>query len=332
MLQVGSLAFRYIPDKPVLQDISFSLPAGGHLSVMGSSGSGKSTLLKLLFGSLRPDQGRIYWEGGVLPGPDGQLIPGHEGFSYVSQEYDLNPYMRVLDYLRMYLNPHDMFTEEQRIGELLDLVQLPSSSRSKIGELSLGQQQRIALVKALLGKPRILLLDEPFTHVDAFQKNYLRLRIFPYLKDQGVTVVNATHESRDVFSFADSILVLKNGELAAFGPTEVLYHRPPSYYVASLFGLVNQLRAKDFIPGKSGQAFIYAEEIRIGNQPPSMDEWGLTALVERCFFQGSRYLLELRTSGDHLLYAYSDRARLKGERLSARLPASLFRSRIRDES
>lgn len=331
MLHIDSLSFAYDGSPQVVKDLSFELPAGSHLSVMGASGSGKSTLLKLLYGTLEPGQGQIHWHGERLLGPGGQLLHGHPGFQYVSQEYDLNPYMRVIDFLRMYLDPHSIESEDQRIRELLRLVQLRSFETTQIRHLSLGQQQRVALVKALLGRPQVLLLDEPFTHVDAHQKNYLRLRIFPFLKDQGVTVINATHESQDVFPFADRVLVLRHGENCAFGPTREVYQNPGSYYVSSLFGLVNQLRSSDFIQtgesGESTEAYVYAEEIELGQEFQDGGRLSAEARVERSFFQGSRYLLELRTRGNHLLYAYAPESVEKGRVLYASLPEALFRSR-----
>jgi len=329
MLKADSLQFSYDGNQNVLNNISFELPPGSHLSLMGASGSGKSTLLKLLFGTLLPDQGSVSWEGRRLRGPFENLMPGNKGFHYVAQDFDLIPFIRVIEYLRMYQDPHEVETEQHRILELLELVQLQSYAQTEVQHLSMGQKQRIALIKALLGKPKVLLLDEPFTHVDVYQKNYLRLRIFPYLKDRGVTVVNATHEGQDVLPFADYVLILKKGEAAAFGPTKEIYQRPGNYYIASLFGLVNQVRGKDFSPGDyQGTSLVYAEEIEVEGAPARTGYMSAIVRVERSFFQGSRYLLELRTQAGHLLYAYASGTKKRGASLQVALPFDLYRDRF----
>lgn len=331
MLRADSIGFSYDGRQNALAGISFELPPGHHLAVMGASGSGKSTLLRILYGSLAPDRGTLWHNQKQLQGPEGRLLPGHPGFQYVTQAFDLNPYTRVADFLRMNLNPHEANSELRRIRDLLELVQLPGVEQSEIRHLSLGQQQRIALVRALLGKPRILLLDEPFTHVDADQKNYLRLRLFPYLKDLGVTVVNATHDGQDVLPFADSTLVLKQGRTIALGPTSQLYGHPRTRYIASLLGLVNEIRGADFDLGQAADPIlIYAEEVRITahGSPPDPTCYTTPVTVRRCFFQGSRYLLELKTSPGHLLYAFTPEAQPEGNPMVAAIPRELVHLRM----
>ena len=240
MLKARNLSFAYVPDTPVLKQISFELEEGAHLCVMGESGCGKSTLLKALYGLLDLDEGEILWKNEQVLGPAYNLVPGMPFFKYVAQENDLMPFTTVADNVSKYLSRIDMEASERRTDELLEVIGMSDFRETKVKDLSGGQKQRVALARALALNPELLLLDEPFSQVDNFKKNTLRRTLFGYLREKNIACIVATHDSEDALSFADKMLVIKQNELEAFGAPAHLFQNPPGKYVASLFDDVNE--------------------------------------------------------------------------------------------
>ncbi|MFN2260747.1 MAG: ATP-binding cassette domain-containing protein, partial [Psychroflexus sp.] len=141
-----------------------------------------------------------------------------------------------------------MYPEEsqERSDELLEVLELTSVKQTKVKNLSGGQKQRVAIGQALAKLPEVLLLDEPFSHIDQFKKNKLRRRLFDYLKSQNITCIFATHDVNDVLPFSDQSLVLQKGEMLDFRNTQSVFEMPKNYYAASLFGDVNALSTANF--------------------------------------------------------------------------------------
>ena len=173
MLQVKNITFRY-KTQNILNNISFNINPGEHFSIIGESGSGKSTLLKLLYGTYDLNQGEIFWKDSQILGPKYNLIIGPEYMKYVAQEFDLMPYTTVFENIGEFLSNFYPEEKTQRVNELLEVVQLTAVSNVKVKELSGGQKQRVALARAIAKQPEIILLDEPFSHIDNFKKNKLR--------------------------------------------------------------------------------------------------------------------------------------------------------------
>ena len=140
--------------------------------------------------------------------------------------------------------------------------------------------QRVALARVLALEPEVLLLDEPFSHIDNFRKNSLRRKLFAYLKENKITTIFATHDSSDVLSFADEVLVLKEGELIAKSDPKAIYYNPKTKYIASLFGDVNEIEL-DGIP-----QLLYPNQLLI------VEKSDLKVLVTNAYFLGSHYLVE----------------------------------------
>ncbi|NNE02203.1 MAG: ABC transporter ATP-binding protein, partial [Eudoraea sp.] len=240
MLQVNQLSFAYNQSN-VLEGLSFEVAKGEHIAVMGESGCGKSTLLKLVYGLLTPGEGNIMWGGNPVKGPLFKLVPGESYMKYLSQEFDLMPFTTVSENISEYLSV--FFPEEMksRTEELLEMIEMTADADTKVKNLSGGQQQRVALARVLAQKPDVLLLDEPFSHIDNFRKNSLRRNLFEYLKEEKITCLTATHDHLDVLPFADRVLILKDKQLIAEGETLKLYENPRNIYVASLFGEANKI-------------------------------------------------------------------------------------------
>jgi ABC-type Fe3+/spermidine/putrescine transport system ATPase subunit len=240
MLQVKNISFSY-SDKTIIQEVSFTIEKGKNLAIIGESGCGKSTLLKLIYGLYDLNEGQIFWNEKEILGPKFHLIPGVENMKYLAQDFDLMPFITVAENVGKYLSNIYPDQKKNRIAELLELVEMTEFSSVKAKYLSGGQMQRVAIARLLALEPEIVLLDEPFSHIDNFRKNSLRRKVFHYLKSKGITCIIATHDSKDILAFTDETLVLKNGKKIANLDTKSCYEHPNDSYIASLYDDVNEL-------------------------------------------------------------------------------------------
>lgn len=279
MLQVKNVSFSY-SDSITLNNIDFSLEKGINLAVIGESGCGKSTLLKLIYGLYDLDKGHIFWNDVEVLGPKFNLIPGMDFMKYLAQDFDLMPFITVAENIGKYLSNSYPEQKNARIAELLEIVEMTDYANIKAKNLSGGQMQRVALARVLVLEPEVLLLDEPFSHIDNFRKNSLRRKLFSYLKEKKITTIFATHDSSDVLSFADEVLVLKDGQLIEEGNPESIYSYPKNKYIASLFGDVNEIE----LDGKI--ELIYPDQLNI------VEKSDLKVEVVKSYFFGSHYLIE----------------------------------------
>ena len=282
MLSVQITSFSYA-EKEILSDITFQLKAGEHLAVLGESGSGKSTLLHIIYGLLHVEQGSLSWEDKKLLGPNHNLIPGESFMKMVTQEYDLMPFTTVADNIATHLSRLHMEKDEQRVEQLLEVVDMMSFKSSLVKNLSGGQKQRVALAKALANEPKLILLDEPFSSIDTFRKNKLRRNLFSYLKEQGISCITATHDSDEALSFSDTLLILKEGAVNSFGPPELIYKNSSTVYEAGFFGEVTVVPAGIF---SSEEMVLLPHQLKI-----SEEKTGLTVVVAHSYFKGSHYLI-----------------------------------------
>lgn len=295
MLKLKNVSFAY-NQEPVLKNISFSIPRGENFSLIGESGCGKSTLLQLIYG-MYDAEGTIFWDTKRILGPKFNLVPGEPYIKYLAQNFDLMLPLSVEDNVGKFLSNMYPIKKKRRIKELLEVVEMGDLAKVKASNLSGGQQQRVALARALANEPELLLLDEPFSHIDHFRKNNLRRRLFSYLKEQNITCVLATHDSTDALSFADQTIVLKNGKIHAQAAPEVLYENPKDKYVASLFGDVNEIPLKTIIPYEKSRKkiLLYPHEIKTGNSE-------IRALVQSSYFKGANFLTEAILDGQTIFF------------------------------
>lgn len=305
MLRVQQIHFAYL-DKPTLQDIDFSVAPGTTLAVIGESGCGKSTLLKLIYGLYDLDQGTIYWNDTEVLGPKFNLIPGMEFMKYLAQDFDLMPFITVAENVGKYLSNIYKDKKDQRVAELLEIVEMSEFANVKAKYLSGGQMQRVALARVLALEPEVLLLDEPFSHIDNFRKNSLRRKLFAYLKEQQITTIVATHDSTDVLSFADEVLVMQNGTLLAQATPKNLYQNPSNHYVASLFGDVN------IITHDGKNLLLYPHQLVVA------EKGTIPVTVTNAYYRGTNYLIEATHNGN-LIYFENDTALEKGMEVGLRV-------------
>ncbi|OUR91213.1 ABC transporter ATP-binding protein [Flavobacteriales bacterium 34_180_T64] len=275
MLKVQDLSFAY-HKQPVLDQISFHLERGQHLSIIGESGSGKSTLLKLLYGEHDLKDGLILWDDKPILGPKHKLVIGSDFMKYVAQEFDLMPFITVEENVGKFLS--NFFPEEkkERVTELLEVVELTPFAKTKVKTLSGGQKQRVALARAIAKQPEIILLDEPFSHIDNFKKQSLRRRLFKYLKGKNISCIVATHDKDDVLGYADKMIVLHNSKIIANNTPEQLYKDPMLPLVASFFGEYNVINDQ----------ILYANQLRV------VDISDLKVIVNTSYFKGNYHLIE----------------------------------------
>lgn len=220
--------------QPVLQDISVHVEEGEILVLLGPSGSGKTTLLRLIAGFETPDNGSIEVGGEEVT----DLPPERRNFGMVFQHYALFPHMTVAQNVAFGLEKRTASRQEsqQRIEEMLELVDLSGFETRRVQEISGGQQQRVALARALAPHPRIMLLDEPLSNLDPELRERTRRQLRQAIRKVGLTAVWVTHEQEEAFDVGDRIALLENGTLAQVGSPEELYLRPSSRFVAGFVG------------------------------------------------------------------------------------------------
>jgi ABC-type Fe3+/spermidine/putrescine transport system ATPase subunit len=287
MLEIKNISFIYI-EKPGIENIRFEIAKGQNIAVIGESGCGKSTLLKLLYGLYDLDKGEIFYNEERILGPKYNLIPGEDYFKYLAQDFDLMPYITVEENVGKFLSNIYKDKKKARVQELLEMVEMTEFAKVKAKYLSGGQQQRVALARVLALEPQILLLDEPFSQIDSFRKNSLRRNLFKYFKEKQITCIIATHDSNDALSFSDETIVLQNGKLIAKGSSRELYENPPSFYIASLFGEVNELKQSHFMDMESTDEMLllYPHQLKV------VEDGKFKATVKQCYFKGSHYLVK----------------------------------------
>jgi ABC-type Fe3+/spermidine/putrescine transport system ATPase subunit len=221
-------------DKPVVREVSLSVPQGEVLTILGPSGCGKTTSLKIIAGFLHPDSGSVRMAGQAV-----DRLSSHErGAAMVFQNYALFPHMTVQQNiafgLRMRKEPKPEI--ERRVGEMLERVRLSELAARYPKELSGGQQQRVALARALIIRPNVLLLDEPFSSLDAKLRKQLRNEFLEIHRAFHITSVFVTHDLEEAFAISDKVAVMNAGVMEQAGAPTEIFSRPGSRFVADFVG------------------------------------------------------------------------------------------------
>ncbi len=287
MLQVDHVSFAYDNDIPVLENINLKVSKGEHISIIGESGCGKSTLLKIIYGLLHIKVGEVYWNDTQVLGPLHNLVPGESFMKYLSQDLDLMPYTTVAENISEFLSVFEPEVMHARSLELLELIEMTDFADTKVQYLSGGQQQRVALARVLAQEPEVLLLDEPFSHIDNFRKNELRRNLFGYLKRNNITVLTATHDHNDMLPFADRVVVLRDRYILAKDTPKNLYQHPKDIYIASLFGEANKIPiniVKSYADTKR-RIIVYAHEFKVSGRS------GLEVVVKGAYYMGNYFMI-----------------------------------------
>ncbi|OMH29263.1 ABC transporter ATP-binding protein [Tersicoccus phoenicis] len=221
----------------VLRGIDLAVHRGRSTAVVGASGSGKTTLLRIIAGFERPDAGTVTIGDRQVAGPDGMLAAHRRNVGYVAQDGALFPHLTVGQNLAFGLPERRGSAARARVRELLEMVSMgPEYVGRRPHELSGGQQQRVALARALAREPQLMLLDEPFSALDAGLRVATRKAVGRTLAQAGVTSVLVTHDQAEALSFADQVAVIRRGELAQVGSPFVVYTRPADRETAEFLG------------------------------------------------------------------------------------------------
>ena len=220
----------------VLQGFGFDLAAGEIACLLGHSGCGKTTALRAVAGFEQPERGRIALQGRTLS--DGRLfVPPHlRRIGMVFQDYALFPHLNVADNIAFGLSGRSAEARKARVAELLALIGLPDYGGHYPHQLSGGQQQRVALARALAPKPELVLLDEPFSNLDADLRARLSKEVRSLLKQENTSALLVTHDQQEAFAMADKIGIMADGRLQQWDTPYNLYHNPATPAIAGFIG------------------------------------------------------------------------------------------------
>ena len=225
-----------------VHEASFAIGEGEFFSLLGPSGCGKTTTLRMVAGFERPSSGRI-----LLDGRDVSRVPPYKrNVNTVFQQYALFPHLSVFDNVAFGLRSAKVAAAEirRRVGEMLDLVHLPEVAARRPNQLSGGQQQRIALARALVNRPRALLLDEPLGALDLKLRESMQAELKRIQRELGSTFVYVTHDQAEALTMSDRIAVMHAGRTEQIGTPPAIYHRPASPFVAAFIGNANLLEGR----------------------------------------------------------------------------------------
>jgi len=227
--------YKSYEGSPLLKGISLDLAEGETICLLGPSGSGKSTLLRIISGLEEAESGDVLWDGESIAS-----IPSHErNFGLIFQDYALFPHLNVFDNVAFGLKMQKLGKEEihQRVDQALKQVDLQGFAKRSVTDLSGGEQQRIALARALAPRPRLLMFDEPLGALDRRLREYLLVEIKEILEKSAVPAIYVTHDQEEAFALAHRVMLLNEGIIVQRGtPTEV-YEKPATDWVAAFLGI-----------------------------------------------------------------------------------------------
>lgn len=265
-VELKDVAVKY-GDFLALKNINLYVEAGEGLVLLGPSGCGKTTLLKAVAGLTPVAHGRVYIGGKDVT----DLPPDKRGVSMVFQDLALFPHLNVFENVAFGLRLRRLPEREVRrqVMWALELVRLDPQQfmERKIHQLSGGQQQRVALARALVVQPEVLLLDEPFSHVDLDVKNQLLEELKILHNKLGFTLIYVTHDRFEAVEVGDKIALMRAGEIVQVGKPVDLYKRPRNRFVAEFFGEANIIPASLLGGAREGYAVVRPEDVVIGNNP-----------------------------------------------------------------
>jgi ABC-type Fe3+/spermidine/putrescine transport system ATPase subunit len=302
-----------------VQDVSISVRPGEFYTLLGPSGCGKTTLLRMLAGFARPDTGRIFVDDEWID----PVPPWKRNLGMVFQHYALWPHMTVFENVAFGLRERGVSGAElaRRVKAALALVGLEGFEQRRPSQLSGGQQQRVALARTLVIQPRLLLLDEPLSNLDAVLRGQMRLELGRLHRDVGITTIYVTHDQAEALSLSTRIAVMSQGRVIQEGKPEEIYWRPRSRFVAEFVGAANLLPVRVIelrdlgvvveTPGGSplpvasaGHAWSVGQRALLCLRPEALRieeaeraTGGIRGRVQSYVFEGSRQIFDVAVAG-----------------------------------
>lgn len=291
-LHIEDLAVR-LQDKSILKDFSLSLNEGDILCLLGPSGCGKTTALKAIAGLMETQQGKITLFDQVLKNKTYELSPEKRDIGFIFQDYALFPHMTVAENIGFSLRGLSKEAKQIKIDESLELVHLQDLGERYPHELSGGQQQRTAVARALVSRPKLLLMDEPFSNIDSQVKYKLMDELRSLLKQHNITCIFVTHSKQEAFSFADKTAVLNDGKIEQVDNTQVIFEQPVNPFVAQF------MESGNLIDTQLVPSHLFPHPLDLSNSPDWLllrengftltQSSGLKGLVLDSLYMGYRY-------------------------------------------
>jgi len=335
-----------------LNDISFHVHDKEFLTLLGPSGCGKTTSLMAIAGFQRPDRGTISCGGRTFVDPARKVYLAAEdrNLGMVFQSYAIWPHLTVFGNVAFPLKIRKTKKDavRRRVLETLELVEMAGYAGRYPHELSGGQQQRVALARALVYSPTVLLLDEPFSNLDAKLRERARTWLKHLQTELGLTTLFVTHDQDEALSLSDRIVVMNEGSVLQVGTPEDIYHRPATRFVAEFLGRCNVLAARvvtagpgtaelvlsanhqpitiagdDLAAGDQIQLAVRPEAVELTDGPPAAGGNTYPAELHSVSFLGDHYLYELDAGG--LALTVTDTRSLAGPAVTVRIPPSACR-------
>lgn len=239
LLEVKNIEKSFVKGVPVVQQATFNVHKNEIFALLGPSGCGKTTTLRLISGFEQPDNGEIYLDGNLLSATQKHVAPQKRGIGFVFQDYALFPHMSALDNVAFGLTDLPKYKRKVFAEEVLCRTGMGDHKHKGPAELSGGQQQRVALARAIAPEPKLILLDEPFSNLDAILRDSTRKEVRSIIKKAGMSAVLVTHDQEEALSFADRIGVMNNGRIEQIGTPEEVYYQPKNKFVAQFLGRTN---------------------------------------------------------------------------------------------
>lgn len=253
-LEINQLSKHFHENEyPAVDAISFSMQEHEILSFVGPSGCGKTTTLRMIAGLERPDQGSIQLDGKVISNGETFVPPEKRNIGMVFQDHALFPHLSVFDNIIFGLRDYSKTEKKDRASQLLKLVNIEALADRFPHMLSGGERQRVALARALAPQPTLLLMDEPFSSLDAHLRLEVREQIRNILKSSQSTVIFVTHDQEEALFMGDRLAVFNQGKIEQIGPPETIFHNSQTRFIAAFMG------DSDFIVGKAVSTGVHTE-------------------------------------------------------------------------
>ncbi len=321
VLALEAISHRY-GDVVAVQLLSLSVTAGEVVCLLGPSGCGKTTALRVAAGLEAIQAGRILLGGAVIADEKWELPPERRNVGFLFQDYALFPHLDVAGNVAFGLQGMSAADRRARVAEVLEQVTLADCAERFPHELSGGQQQRVALARTLAPKPQLILLDEPFSSLDARMRDQVRDNTLHALKQSGAATLMVTHDAEEAMFMADRIAVMREGRLVQFGSPVALYCHPENAFVAEFFGEVNRfpgivhngmvatpfgdLPARGMAEGSTADVLVRPEALRLAPIHESLDPkravtviaarmLGRTSLIHLCICRQTGQELHLHS-------------------------------------
>ena len=314
ILDLKKVTFGYQKATPIVSDITFSLSKGEILAVLGPSGSGKSTILRLIAGLEPIHQGEIYLSGKLASGNNFTLPPEDRNVGMVFQDSSLFPHLTVLKNVTFALSHLLKEEANHQAIELLERLGVVDYASSMPHELSGGQQQRVALARALASKPQILLMDEPFSGLDAPLRREIREDMAHFLRAHGISTIFVTHDAHEANFIADRLILIDKGRFVQQGKVDDMNRHPASAFVFRTLGKTNDLKRivvdghvktpfgnipAPFKDGAMVDVLFRPQAVQVGSFDRHLDKFSRKArIIEKRWIDGYTVFLKVTIDGE----------------------------------